>query len=454
MNEMESNPIESSSEHDSFTKSSSALTGTSPEPEVLDEAQTSGADPARREEAIHDFTAKLRQPSVLPTVLDYVAWRRALRAARAAGEPDPPTPDLVPISINLDLTTACNYKCDHCIDWDIINSPSKHADAELRSSLRLMAGKGLKSVILIGGGEPTLYPGFVSFVEFLKELDLKVAVVTNGSRGDRLLQIAPLLSAGDWVRLSLDSATNKTFQRMHRPSRESLTLDEICAWIPKIRAANKDIDLGFSFVITWKGGTRDDCKVVENMQEIVDATRRARDACFSYISFKPFLERTEDGAEVMDPSKAEADPTRVRRRIVALLDEAKLLERPGFRVMESTNLRMLEEGRWQNLTDQPRTCHMQALRQVVTPLGTYNCPAYRGVDYARVGDGDAYKDPDKAVQTAAHTKALLGHFDAGHNCREITCLYHSTNWWLQGLVDSDQDLADVEAAPDRQDFFL
>ena len=39
--------------------------------------------------AIHDFTGKLRQPSLLPTVQAYVNWRRALRDARAKGEPDP-----------------------------------------------------------------------------------------------------------------------------------------------------------------------------------------------------------------------------------------------------------------------------------------------------------------------------------------------------------------------------
>lgn len=29
-----------------------------------------------------------------------------------------------------------------------------------------------------------------------------------------------------------------------------------------------------------------------------------------------------------------------------------------------------------------------------------------------------------------------------------------SNWWLQGLIDSDQDLETLEASPDRRDFFL
>ena len=132
-------------------------------------------------EQVHDFAGKLQQPSLWPNVVDYVKWQRALRAAEAGGAEAPDMPDLAPLSINLDLTTACNYACDHCIDWDILNSKEKHEDVQLRASMERMAERGLRSVILIGGGEPTLYPGFVDFVAFLKALGLSVSVVTNGS---------------------------------------------------------------------------------------------------------------------------------------------------------------------------------------------------------------------------------------------------------------------------------
>jgi len=409
---------------------------------------------ARRAEPIHDFTGKLRQGGLWPLVLDYVKWQRALRAAQRAGDRLPPLPDLVPLSINLDLTTACNYKCDHCIDWDILNQPDKHDEQELRDSLVRMAARGLKSVILIGGGEPTLFPTFPAFVRFLKDLGLQVAVVSNGSRNDRILQAAPAFTAGDWVRLSLDSGSNATFQRMHNPARASLTLDEICAWIGKIKAVNADVELGFSFIITWKGGTRDDVRVVENIDEIEMAARRARDAGFDYISFKPFLERSDQGSEVMDPQKTEDRLQAVVRRITAGIDAAKRLERPGFRVMESTNLRMLVQGDWRRFTSQPQTCHMQALRQVLTPLGLYNCPAYRGVGYARIGDRNAYKDDASAADTAARTSHLLQTFDAAKNCAEVTCLYNGTNWWLEQLIEASTEPDEVGAQADRRDYFL
>lgn len=402
-------------------------------------------------EQVHDFAGKLQQPSLWPKVVDYVRWQRALRAAAAAGDDAPPMPDLAPLSINLDLTTACNYACDHCIDWDILNSREKHEDDQLRASIARMAARGLRSVILIGGGEPTLYPGFVDFVRFLKELGLSVSVVTNGSRGDRILRAASLFTRGDWVRLSLDAGSNDTFVRMHNPAKKSLSLDEICSWIPKIKAANPALNVGFSFVITWVGGSRGDVQVVENIHEMVAAAARASEAGFDYISFKPFLERQDDGAEVMDPAKSEADLRAVVARIQQNLTDARAVVRQGFRVLASTNLRVLMSGTWRDYTEQPRVCHMQMLRQVVTPLGTYNCPAHRGVAKARLGGKDLWAVPAAGQHDTAR---LLGGFDAAAECREVTCLYNGTNWWLEELVAATAELPDEAPGGEHEDWFL
>jgi len=380
-----------------------------------------------------------------------VKWQRALRKAEAAGIEAPTMPDLAPLSINLDLTTACNYACDHCIDWEILNSKVRYEDDDLRASIRRMTERGLKSVILIGGGEPTLYPGFPSFVEFAKGLGLSVAVVSNGSKNDKILQAAPFFTQGDWVRLSLDAGSNDVFRRMHNPSSKTLTLDEICSWIPKIKAANPVLQVGFSFVITWRGGSRGSVKVIENIHEMVQAAARAQDAGFDYISFKPFLERQEDGAEVMDPAKSEAELKAVTARIQAALAEARAAARPGFRVLASTNLRVLMAGNWRDYTRQPKVCHMQMLRQVVTPLGTYNCPAHRGVKKALVGGKELWKEP---VAAQAATGRILGAFDASAECHEVTCLYNSTNWWLEELIAASAPLPEQAPSDEHGDWFL
>jgi len=404
--------------------------------------------------AIHDFTAKLRQPSVTDHVKVYVRWRRSLNHARAQGLPDPPAPEVAPISINLDLTTACNYRCDHCIDWDILNSRHKYVEEELRSSIRLMAGRGLRSVILIGGGEPTLYPGFADFVKFLKELRLQVAVVSNGGRGARLLDAIGHMKEGDWIRLSLDAGSNELFVAMHKPVDKKLSLDAICEWIPRLKARNPVVRVGFSFIIVWKGAERAGVDVHENIHEIALAAERARASGFDYISLKPFLVRSPEGAEVMDPTAAREELDGVVRRIRAEVDKAKAFADDTFDVFESTNLRMLEEGSWKDYTRQPRVCHMQALRQVLTPTGLYNCPAHRGEDKAKIAGPASWRDESAASEAGEQLVQLMDRFDASHQCREVTCLYNGVNWWLEKMIDDPREDMDIEPGDERDDYFL
>lgn len=403
----------------------------------------------------HNFGGKLTQQSVLPRVVDYVRWQQERKAAEAAGQTPPAPPDAAPLSINLDLTTACNYRCDHCIDWDILNSGVKHNEDELRDSLRQMAARGMKSVILIGGGEPTVYPRFAEMVKFLKrDLGQQVAVVSNGGRNDRIFEAADDFGPGDWVRLSLDSGSDPTFQAMHKP-RQPVTLDEICQWVPKIKDKNPTFQMGFSFIVTWKGAQRDDTKIVENIGELVQAATRAKHYRFDYISVKPFLVRAEEnGSEVMDPNKAQEELATVAERIRLAVAEAKQLEDETFKVVESTNLRLLENQSWHKFTRQPRQCHMQFFRQVLTPHGVFNCPVYRSNPRALIGPRNGYKDAAACEQTIAKTGDLIQRFDASHECREVTCLYNSVNWKLQELIDHPEKLHELTATAERGDYYL
>lgn len=402
----------------------------------------------------HDFAAKLRQPSLLSRVKQYIEWQRLLRSALSEGGIPPETPSwLAPFSINLDLTTACNYHCDHCIDLDILNSKARYAYEELMKSLENLINLGLRSVILIGGGEPTIYPKFGETVRLLKERGIQLGVVSNGSRNKVILDVAHCFSEKDWVRLSLDSGNNETFQRMHKPVKK-IALEEICAWVPLIRERNPLLSVGFSFIIVWEAAeSKSGVGIISNIEEIVPAVKLARDNRFSYISFKPFLVRYPDGTEIMDPSVME-NFHRTIKRIRQAVDEAKKYETEKFRIVESTNLRLLLENRWQDFTRQPRTCHMQAWHQVLSPLGLFNCPAYRGIEKGRIVSKDAYNNPAKISQTQESVRKIIERFDASKECANITCLYNSANWWLEKAVLGELKPEDLEFLEEHNDYFF
>ena len=45
-------------------------------------------------------------------------------------------------------------------------------------------------------------------------------------------------------------------------------------------------------------------------------------------------------------------------------------------------------------------------------------------------------------------------FDASHECRNVTCIYNSVNWWLEKLIEDPREDVRVEIGEERADFFL
>ena len=409
---------------------------------------------------LHDFMGKLRQPEVLENLKEYVRWQSQWREGYAANtltfaEALETAPTKAPISINLDVTTACNYRCDHCVDMDILNKNISYEHELLKDSLTYLAKNGLRSVIIIGGGEPTAYQGFEDIVRHLKAMDIQIGVVTNGSMMKKIEAVTDVLQQQDWVRLSLDSGTNETFRAMHKPGSKKCTLEWICEHIPAIKKLNSKFMIGFSFIIVWKDCETNDIKIIENVHEIVTAAKLAKQYQFDYISFKPFLVRAEtNNAEIVGIEKEQENVESIMNKIRSAVNQAKVLEDKEFTVVESTNLRVLENGTYTNYTEQPHNCHMQYFRQVLSPLGVFNCPVYRHVPQALLGEKHAYATEEGLKVTQRNTLQLIEAFDATQECKDVTCLYNHANWFIEDLIRHPEKLESIGSSFDRNDFFL
>ena len=325
----------------------------------------------------------------------------------------------------------------------------------LKQSLSHLIERGLKSVILIGGGEPTIYPGFEDIVRHLKAADIQLGVVTNGSLMRKIAAIAEILQKKDWVRLSLDSADNETFRLMHKPGNKKCTLDWICEHIPAIKKINSGFQIGYSFIIVWRNCQNKDVNIIENVDEIYAAAERARRYRFDYISYKPFLVRAEtNNAEIIEFEEIEKKTAEVVSRIEREIARAKKLENENFHIVESTNLRVLADNSYRYYGEQPRNCHMQFFRQVLSPLGLFNCPVYRHVDQATVGNKDAYCSADYCDETTRNTLRLIEKFDASEECQSVTCLYNDANWHIERLINHPEKLDELMTSAEKEDYFL
>ena len=105
------------------------------------------------------------------------------------------------VSTHIAPEGACNLKCPYC--------SVTHRDTHNRIDLDVvldyvdkLKSRGLKAVILTGGGEPTAYKHFNELVWELKGRKLDVALITNGTLTDRVdKSIWKKLS---WVRVSVN----------------------------------------------------------------------------------------------------------------------------------------------------------------------------------------------------------------------------------------------------------
>lgn len=426
----------------------------------------------------HDFMAKLLQPSILPHLKEYIKWQVEKRQSPNPEKNFLNLPDYAPISINLDPTSACNYACDHCVDKDILNTGRQYDFEALRQSLDSLHKNGLKSVIIIGGGEPTLYGHFEDLVYFLKERDMQVAVVSNGTGMNRIERIGHLFGKDDWVRLSLDSASEEKFRAMHKPKGRMLslpilqqnfgsvdkvpiTLEEICRNVSSVKELHPNLVIGFSYIVTWPGAHTNNSDIESNLDEIAATAYLAREHNFNYLALKAFLDRDkEEHSEVIGVDKFTSNYEELVARIRRNIDDARKLETDNFKIRVSTNLSTLCDNSTENYMKQPKECHITYFRQVLGIRGISICPSYRDVDKkpeAKIGGMNAYL-PENYVETRINLAERIHKFDAAHNCRSVVCMYNGANWFIEDLIQKalrEPDVIDkLEAGPEFNDYFL
>lgn len=400
---------------------------------------------------LHDFGRKLRQPMLINHLKKLVEWGRALNGQAVAMPPPVPS-----ISINLDLTTGCDHACGHCVDDLIINSGKKLAFEDVKQMITTLHMQGLRSVILIGGGEPTLYPHFEDVVGYLKEKKLQVGIVSNGAHGERILAIADRLTQGDWVRFSIDAATNETYQQIHwkQSGRKPLhALEKVLSSASKIAQKNAVIEVGYSYVIVWDGLEYHGRKLLDNIDEIPGAVENAREHGFTYLSLKPCLIKYDEEGETLLYREKKEYMEQVIERIKKSINLAK--EKAGsVKILKSQNLVAMLSNKIEQLRQQPKICYVGFLKQVISAGGIFHCPAYRGDARAKVGESNGYVNADVLSTTRHATVQNLMKFNATTTCKNIACFYNGVNRYIHELIENDIDLDKLEESSDMNDTFL
>lgn len=198
-----------------------------------------------------------------------------------------------PITAEIDLTDgACNQACRHCcfssgegLRFTQIN-PEK-----LLRSLEEMRNLGMKGVEFVGGGEPTAHKQVKEILEGALDLGLEVGLVTNGLLAHKILPIAHRLH---FVRVSLDSANQETYDYMHgvRPGK-----NDFAKVINNIRALREAIpqndqgkmQLGIGYLVVPPHN--------HAQTEVFAGAQLAQELAVDYIVYRPA--QIQEGADLL-----------------------------------------------------------------------------------------------------------------------------------------------------------
>jgi len=119
----------------------------------------------------HTEPRATREASTSPPILAGYTYRpEDAYAARDAGRL---------LTIRLETNRSCNLSCRYCYAQSGKSLQHENDYDTLCDVIRQAKDLGVHSVVVIGGGEPTLYPRFRDLISFIHSLDILPMIFTN-----------------------------------------------------------------------------------------------------------------------------------------------------------------------------------------------------------------------------------------------------------------------------------
>ena len=189
------------------------------------------------------------------------------------------------LGINNIFPKVCTYSCVYCqIGKTITLQCDRQAFYDpdgLAREVKEKVHKVKKSNITIDylsfvpDGEPTLDINLGKIIELIRPLNIKIAVITNGSLINHK-DVREDLKKADLVSLKLDAATRKTWLRTDRPHK-SLDQNAIFDGMLKFKAVFKGVIITETMLCKGMNDTEQEVKKIAHFLKLLNPTK-------SYIS--------------------------------------------------------------------------------------------------------------------------------------------------------------------------
>ncbi len=129
---------------------------------------------------------------------------------------------------------GCNFRCPYCQNPDLVEGFEKRLTIPEDEIFDLLENRReWLDAVVITGGEPTLYPGLLPFIESIKSMGYKVKLDTNGTNPQLLERLLPML---DYVAMDIKAPID----RYSEATKADVTKEDIQKSIDLIRNKARD----------------------------------------------------------------------------------------------------------------------------------------------------------------------------------------------------------------------
>lgn len=316
---------------------------------------------------------------------------------------------IYPIEIEIGLSGACNHRCIFCA-VDYMGYQPNFLDTKIvLDTLKVLADKGLKSVIYSGEGEPLLHKDASLIIAKTKEFGIDAALATNGVLFTKD-KAEKCLHALTWIRFSIAAATEETYQKIQRgkPGDFGRVLKNLEDSVAIKREKKLRTTLGAQLLL-----------LPENRDEVVMLAKTLREIGLDYLTVKPFSQHPSSIAKrTVDYSETDA-----------LAEELKNIATDTFQIhfRRQSMENVAHEKSYDRCHALPFMTHIDAKGKV------FPCIAFVGDE--NLSYGNLYEKSFVGIWENSHTVKIMNTFCGDYlrnKCRKA-CRLDEMNKYLHEL---------------------
>lgn len=162
---------------------------------------------------------------------------------------------ILPASVDIDLTNACNQDCFYCnsAEHRAARPGGPKADVYLSLLDKLATWRQhspnsigtLHTVTYPGGGEPTLLKGFERVIEHTIDLGFLTALTTNGYRLDKLISHVPheKLRKMAWIGIDMDAGSKELYETIRKSKTKHSIFDRVVTNAKNLIGLGVNVDI-------------------------------------------------------------------------------------------------------------------------------------------------------------------------------------------------------------------